>query len=136
MAEKQARLAREKQARGGKLPPWKQVGYDQNNTELNGTTAEEIVRLVDEALMLEGVPVGDLQEIRTQAKTAVLGFDRLRNAPRGSQKDRAEANLIRASANDFFRRASSLADQLDDRLGFDLWNRETWKKSDTPNSEL
>ena len=136
LAEKQARLAREKQARGSKLPPWKQVGYDQTNTELNGTTAEAIVQLVDEALMVEGVPVGDLQEIRTQAKTAVLGFDRLRNAPRGSQEERAEANLIRASANDFYRRAYSLADQLDDRLGFDLWNRETWKKSDTPNSEL
>jgi hypothetical protein len=136
MGEKQARLAREKQARGGKLPPWKQVGYDQNNTEMNGDTAEAIVRLVDEALMMEGVPVADLQEIRTQAKTAVLGFDRLRNAPRGSQEARAEANLIRASANDFYHRACSLADQLDNRLGFDLWDRETWRKSDTPSSEL
>jgi hypothetical protein len=136
MAQKQARLAREKQARGGKLPPWKQIGYKHNNTELNGDTAEAIVQLVDEALMIEGVPLRDLQEIRTQAKTAVLGFDKLRNAPRGSQEERAEANLIRASANDFYRRAYSLADQLDDRLGFDLWNRETWKKSDTPNSEL
>lgn len=136
MAEKQARLAREKQARGGKLPPWKQIGYDQNNTELNGTTAEVIVRLVDEALMIDGVPVKDLQEIRTQARTAVLGFDRLRNAPRGSQEERAEANQIRAVANDYFLRASSLTDQLDDRSGFDLWNRETWRESDTPGSQL
>lgn len=136
MAQKQARLAREKQDRGGKLPPWKQIGYDQNNTEMNGTTAEGIVQVIDEALLIEGSPVKELQEIRTQAKTAVRDFDKLGNAPRGSQEERTEANLIRASANDSYRQACSLIDQLDDRLGFDLWNRETWREPDTPNSEL
>jgi len=136
MAQKQARLARERQAKGGKLPPWKQIGYDQNNTEMNGMIAEGIVQVIDEALLIEGSPVKELQEIRTQAKTAVFGFNSLLNAPRGSQSERQDANLIRTKANQFYNRACSLIDQLDDRLGFDLLNKETWRKPDTPNSEL
>jgi len=136
MAQKQARLARERQAKGGKLPPWKQIGYDQNNTEMNGMIAEGIVQVIDEALLIEGSPVKELQEIRTQAKTAVFGFNSLLNAPRGSQSERQDANLIRTKANQFYNRACSLIDKLDDRLGFDLLNKETWRKPDTPNSEL
>ena len=134
-AQIQAELAREKQDRGGKLPPWKRVRYDQNNTELNGSTAEAIVQLVDEALTIEGVPVTDLEEIRTLAKTAAFGFDKLRNAPRETQALREIANEIREKANEYLLRSYRLIDQLDDRLSFDLWNRETWKKSDTPNAQ-
>jgi hypothetical protein len=103
---------------------------------MNGTIAEGIVQVIDEALLIEGSPVKELQEIKTQAKTAVFGFNSFRNAPRGSQAERQDANQIRMRANQFYTRACSLIDQLDNRLGFDLWNRETWRKFDTPSPEL
>jgi hypothetical protein len=131
-AQIQARLAREKQAQGGKLPLSKQVAFEKNNAELNGTTSEAIVKLVDEALKFPESPGKELREIRTLAVQASLGFRKLPKAPRNSLSEKQEANRTRVEAIDFYNRACSLLNQLDNRLGFDLWDRETWRKSDTP----
>ena len=135
-AQIQAKLARERQANGGKLPLSKQVAFDKINTELNGTTAEAIVKLVDEALRFPESPGIELREIRTLAVQASFGFSKLSKAPRNSKSEKQEANRTRVEANDFYNRACSLLNQLDNRLGFDLWDRETWRKFDTPSSEL
>jgi hypothetical protein len=135
MAQKQARLARERQARGGKLPPWKQKDYEANNLELTLTSSQQIALLVDQALQVEGCPAKELGEIGRQARTAMRDFNQSVSAPRNNQAEKEIANCLRAKSNLAYQRALRLCDQLDDRLGFDLWSKETWKKSDTPNAQ-
>jgi len=126
LAKKQARLAREKAASQGHLPPWKQASYDNTNVELNSHTAENMVHLVGLALELEGCPADELREIRKYAKTAILAFDRVRNSAKGAETGRAKANRL-------YLKAQELIDKLDNKTGFDLWEKSTWVNSDTPD---
>lgn len=127
-AQRQVRLEREKQLKGDQLGHWDKISLRHLYIDQNGHDAEVIVALVDEALGVEDCPAIELQEIRVQARTAILAFDRVRNTPKGKPKGRKEAEEI-------YRRANSLIDQLSDRIGFDLWEKETWTKRDTPNTQ-
>lgn len=124
LAAKQVEHARRVQEiRGEKgIPPWWKAQGENTRKDLQGVSAEHYLQKVEAALAVDGCPVERLQIIKSKCLTHRLGMDRIRNATTREPKHREELENL-------FREIESLVNEMDNALGFDLFDEATWKKN-------
>lgn len=127
LIQKQVELAR-KQAVKKDLTPWEVKAKDIVQKDLREVNAAVILEKVEAALSLRKCPVSELDEIRVLTLAFQEGLNRVNNASRREPKHRDKLEKM-------YFEIEMLINDLDNKTGFDLFDKDTWINFDTPSPE-